>query len=561
MNLPTTSADDSMAGSSRAWQDMSSSFTAHITVSLSGPQQVHTMTSGSDNLPNRPKEEVTQEFAFVNSTAPGRNRDPEVRKLVRGHVVRDSSRRKKLQRQQQVSSFENVQPRQQPRQQLSQQARDVVNEGETYDSAGCISLNAEQATTAISRRYFESAPSFPTQGMDPHPYLSPYLYRITALGEAMYPLVSSFRFNPISPATWFDCALRDEALFHAILYVTCTYADLITGAGENPEAIQHVGKSVSLVKERLDQIIQIGRRPEFEFVEMTVRTVSCLAITEAIKGNRDGWKIHMAGLKQMVDLKGGLTNFGVTIQLKLHRADLLGAVDYREETFLERDNSLPSIPSRHSLPERGEECTDMLTLLNTLPISDELHDALAYMHSLSIVVSRILESSRVSSGAQQVSWQKQSYALRYMLLSGLGRCDDQDEERRFLDETLRIGALLYVQATPQEFPFSAVGPAKLITRLKELVLMIQMWNEREGNLVMWLLFMGGISARKGEDKVWFVAQLEKLTARLRILEWDVLRGRLQTLWWVGPVHEKPCKTLWDEVLGLRTVIGIHGSAT
>ncbi|CZR64292.1 uncharacterized protein PAC_14190 [Phialocephala subalpina] len=544
MNLPSTLAEDLRSITQQTRQDISSMLTSHFTVSLSGQPVV--ATTREANLPVRYKKAVAQEFAFVNSTGPGKNRDPDVRRLVRGHVVRDTTRRKRLQREREASSSEDI---------LSSSSQS--SGGEAFDRGGSISLNAEQAAVAISRKYL-SAPIFPTQGMDPHPHLSPYLYRITALGDAMYPLVSSFRVNPISPVAWFDCALRDEALFHALLYITCVYADLITGTAENQEAIEHGGKSITLIKQRIDRVFLNGTKSVHEFVEENIRAVSCLAITEAIKGNTEGWRIHMSGLKQMVELKGGLTKMEVGIQLKLHRADLLGALDFIEMPFFDEGNSLPDVPSRYEEPpeERGE---GMAALLNTLPISDVLHDALAYMHSLSVIVSRILASKAICSGAQQVSWQKHAAALRYSLLRGLGKCDSQDEEKRVLDETLRIGALLYVQATPQEFPFSAVGPAKLIARLKELVLGIQMRNEKEASLVIWLLFMGGISVRKGEDKVWFVAQLEKLTARLSVLEWELVSRRLETLWWVGPVHEKPCKTLWNKVVALRMVGNMHGS--
>src|SRR3954468_21208257 len=38
---------------------------------------------------------VMQEFEFINGTNPFRNRDPEVRKLVRAHVVKDATRKRK----------------------------------------------------------------------------------------------------------------------------------------------------------------------------------------------------------------------------------------------------------------------------------------------------------------------------------------------------------------------------------------------------------------------------------------------------------------------------------
>ena len=119
----------------------------------------------------------------------------------------------------------------------------------------------------------------PTQGLDPHPYLSPIIHHLISVGDAMYPFVSVFRFNPVSPAKWFDCALKDDALFHALLYTTSTYLGLVKGVTENREAILHAGRSVGLLLRK--RIGEVGSMGNFGFEgEGTVRAVSCLAISE-----------------------------------------------------------------------------------------------------------------------------------------------------------------------------------------------------------------------------------------------------------------------------------------
>src|SRR5437016_2458112 len=50
---------------------------------------------GNNTSSVKERNPVPQKFEFVNGTTPFVNRDPIVRKLVRAHVVRDSSRRKK----------------------------------------------------------------------------------------------------------------------------------------------------------------------------------------------------------------------------------------------------------------------------------------------------------------------------------------------------------------------------------------------------------------------------------------------------------------------------------
>jgi hypothetical protein len=134
----------------------------------------------------------------------------------------------------------------------------------------------------------------PSNELDPYPQLSPIIHHITEMGNAMYPHMFSLRFNPLSPTAWFDHALRDEALFHALLYTTSSYHGLILGTTKSKESIFHFEKSVSLVKERLKSLcdVRMGNVVTI-FVEGTARAVSCLAFTEVsfemfIEWLRDG---------------------------------------------------------------------------------------------------------------------------------------------------------------------------------------------------------------------------------------------------------------------------------
>ena len=123
-----------------------------------------------------------------------------------------------------------------------------------------------------------------------------------------------------------------------------------------------------------------------------------------------------------------------------------------------------------------------------------------------------------------------------------------------IDDVLRIGALLYLQATPRELPFAVVGPGNLVKELREFVSNVHMWNEREAELVLWLLFMGAISARNRPDRIWYIVQIEKLMERLRLREWDVVKKKLEAFWWVSGLHEKAAKKAWEESEVLRSVM-------
>jgi hypothetical protein len=188
-------------------------------------------------------------------------------------VVKDTARKKRLQREKRNHAEKRLE--------ATCQSRDEVQEYNLAVSPARSPVSPEATTMVTLPRNYSPIPRFPSNELDPHPLLSPIIYHITAMGNAMYPLVSSFRFNPISPAAWFDHALRDEALFHALLYTTSSYAGLISGTTESKESIIHVGKSVSLVKERLNCMGDVRKGQVVSvLVEGTVRAVSCLAITE-----------------------------------------------------------------------------------------------------------------------------------------------------------------------------------------------------------------------------------------------------------------------------------------
>jgi hypothetical protein len=221
-----------------------------------------------------------QEFAFVNATTPFKNRDPEVRKLVRGNAVKDSSRKRKLRRESEPPTSKA----------LIGNSESIIEDKLSLKSK---QISSETDLATLPKEYFSS---FPRKELDPHPGLSFIIHHITEMGYAMYPDLVSDKISPISPTAWFDSALRDEALFHALLFTTTSYAGLIGGNAETKESIVHFGKSVGLVKERLEWMCDVrsGKKVTV-LVEGTARAVSCLAFTEVSYFDYHSWRNGIDG--------------------------------------------------------------------------------------------------------------------------------------------------------------------------------------------------------------------------------------------------------------------------
>jgi hypothetical protein len=96
-----------------------------------------------------------------------------------------------------------------------------------------------------------------------------------------------------------------------------------------------------------------------------------------------------------------------------------------------------------------------------------------------------------------------------------------------------------------------------VRKLRGLVFKVHMWNQRQGELVMWLLFIGAMCAKKGPDRIWCIAQIAKLTKRLRLREWGAVKEKLEAFWWATGLHEKAARDAWEEAEVLRSVMSLE----
>lgn len=124
-----------------------------------------------------------------------------------------------------------------------------------------------------------------------------------------------------------------------------------------------------------------------------------------------------------------------------------------------------------------------------------------------------------------------------------------------MEELLHIAGLLYMHAIWQDFPFAALGRTKLLSRLKELLTVVEIGKDRDESLILWMMFVGAISAPgKGGARIWFIAQLQGLTEELKFNNWAEVKAKLEVLWWVEKIHGKLCRGVWEEVVVLSSVL-------
>jgi hypothetical protein len=194
----------------------------------------------SNNSVSQPQKRRQRKYKFINLEQPGTNSVPEVLKTVRRHVrkefIREEKQRKKITGvKMPVPDFEFANP--------------------------SIGLCFIGHTTACSE--------YPTDmSHATHALLSKYL---TYASSRMFPVGSSLKTSPLKSPTWFQFAITDAAMFHAMLYAAAVYSALLEGMSESRDAIYHQNQTILILQTRLS-------RSTGQFEDSTLGAISCLAI-------------------------------------------------------------------------------------------------------------------------------------------------------------------------------------------------------------------------------------------------------------------------------------------
>jgi hypothetical protein len=70
-------------------------------------------------------------------------------------------------------------------------------------------------------------------------------------------------------------------------------------------------------------------------------------------------------------------------------------------------------------------------------------------------------------------------------------------------------------------------------------------DNADQELMLWLLFVGGISVVPEEDEHWLCTSIQQVARRRGIEDWTEMHRCLRQFPWIGSVHDESGKQLWD----------------
>jgi hypothetical protein len=116
-----------------------------------------------------------------------------------------------------------------------------------------------------------------------------------------------------------------------------------------------------------------------------------------------------------------------------------------------------------------------------------------------------------------------------------------------------IACLIFISLFLREIPGPVLLNETLTTRLRENMEGIEQtrWTEAPPEIMLWMLFMGGLVAKGRSHRPWFVSRLSKREITLEFRDWDLVKESLKTVLWVHKIPEDSCKALCDEVVTFK----------
>ncbi|KAH8801376.1 fungal-specific transcription factor domain-containing protein [Xylogone sp. PMI_703] len=308
----------------------------------------------------------------------------------------------------------------------------------------------------------------------------------------------------------------------------------------NCESLYFLSKTISALNDSLSVLTK-------QTNASTIATVACLANIENLNGSSASARIHMEGLKRIVELKGGLNNLGLEgiLRRMVLWSDLLESATFYHAPIFPLQTFENLLPLSDFLPEicLDQYLASFADNLRTFGICSEVLDILFSMHQLATFLNH-MESDKLPWDA---SYPDRVYIVEHKILTWLATHSAIGVGNTDISTILAHAALLYIYTNLRQTPVGARIRGRLCMRLKSVL------ENADANLatgpstseMLWILFLGAFAANDVVSKTWFLVNLKSKCLSRNMLTWEDISAHLNSL----PVFEtaclQGCKSIWE----------------
>ncbi|KAF5564812.1 hypothetical protein FPHYL_4539 [Fusarium phyllophilum] len=246
---------------------------------------------------------------------------------------------------------------------------------------------------------------------------------------------------------------------------------------------------------------------------------------------------HMAGLKKVVDLRGGLEKIeDDIIAVKICRTDILFAMQQGGHPLFHRDHICHI---KRNLAYKGFTLQQ-----DSAAYSSQLDPTLQQAFSDAMVLCRLLNKHADEKPLDLLDFQEVLVSICYRLLQF--RTIGESRFKRDTQSTYHIGLCLFMMSVYFNNKQDRMARPGLIKTLVKEAIESQL-NEGEDEFKFWLLILGGISVPVRDGREWFVGKLQEQASLLGIMAREEVKGCLARFPWMDAIHDEPSRKLWDQV--------------
>ncbi|CZR66972.1 uncharacterized protein PAC_16871 [Phialocephala subalpina] len=363
--------------------------------------------------------------------------------------------------------------------------------------------------------------------------------------------------NPLIKGLW-PLVQSDTFFFNVILQVSAVEMEYLQGRPNTFHSEKYTSESIQMLRKRILD-------PKIAASDETISAVATLATLEYGKKNMVTMKMHVDGLKRMINMRGGLSKVresSQTTATMAHWFTMLLMQDVRKFKI--------------SLFPAGFCCHALLQYLISIFPPDDYDDLsideLNMPRSLQQVPSYLdLESFGIEH--RVVSLMGRTRRIAEQLSSGnLGQANAPDDLHWQFNSLLQSLCHLQVKAHAESYtaritessrhatalflflPFDNHYPDprlvinaflhKLKFALKNLVPSLG----TQSRLLLWLLSVGGVTSFDTPEREWFVGHLVPVVAHLELRSWDDFSSTLEGIVYIrGPYLDGQFRGLWEEI--------------
>ncbi|KUJ17977.1 uncharacterized protein LY89DRAFT_717616 [Mollisia scopiformis] len=324
-------------------------------------------------------------------------------------------------------------------------------------------------------------------------------------------------------------------------------------------------ESIRLLRDRVEnEGGDIGVRDE------TISAVATLAGIEHERGNTKMLRMHLEGLKRMVNIRGGLNAIRENNPMVANSVFWAFAVALYEAPYPNLDAELPPFfPNEHDLALPSPAVVSIFQDFG--PIHEEpppldltesgVNPGIAVIVNSIQHVSQLVPTASAypTASTSMVILTRMCTLLSHLLSLPRARLYPEIDtnatlaEAALISESVRFATLLHVFTPWRGLPPDGTLAInhilhQLMASLKQLLANA---TSRNNTVLLWMLTVGGVSAGQTPERAWFVSHLVELTEELNISNWEGMKSHVRRVIWHERLCENSHQKLWEEVMTKR----------